>query len=242
VSKANASRLPANVSRAQLANRLQGIGGVLFPTLDLRYPNKLEYTITGVINLPNMTIYTDVELINQCLQGDEFGFEELVNRYKNLVYSIILRQTTSRHDAEDISQEVFLKVYKNLNRYTPEFKFSTWIMRITTNHIIDQHRKKKMETVSYEAYTEEGGTLPGTTPSPEVAYIKQEQTERLLKIISGLPEIYKVPVMLYHNNDLSYQEIADEIGEPVSKVKNRIFRGRKMLKELLSEEMLAVGE
>jgi len=169
-----------------------------------------------VIKLPDMSIYTDVELINLSLQGDDFGFEELVNRYKNLVYSIIIRQTNtnSRHDAEDISQEVFLKVYRNLARYTSEFKFSTWIMRITTNHIIDQHRKKKMETVSYEAYTEEGGTLPGSTPSPEVAYIKQEQTERLAKIISGLPEIYKIPVMLYHNNDLSYQEIADEIGNP----------------------------
>lgn len=189
-----------------------------------------------------MTIYTDVELINLSLQGDEFGFEELINRYKNLVFSIILRQTNNRHEADDISQEVFLKVYKNLDRYTPEFKFSTWVMRITSNYIIDLHRKKKIDSVSYESYTEEGGVLPDTMPSPEVAYIKQEQTERLKKIIDGLPDIYKVPVMLYHNNDLSYQEIADEIGEPVSKVKNRIFRGRKMLKELLSDSVLMVRE
>jgi len=176
---------------------------------------------------------TDVELINQCLSGDQECFTELVNRYKNLVYSIILRQTRNHDEANDLAQDVFLKVYKNLSKYTPEFKFSTWIMRITGNHIIDQHRKKKHDTVSYEFYTEEGGQI-GTTASPEAAYLQQEQAERINKIVAGLPEIYKTPVILYHQNNLSYQEIADTIGEPISKVKNRIFRGRKLLKELLT--------
>ncbi|MCL1786959.1 MAG: sigma-70 family RNA polymerase sigma factor [Defluviitaleaceae bacterium] len=176
---------------------------------------------------------TDLELIEQCLTGDEYGFEELVNRYKNLVYSIIFRQTKNHEDADDIAQEVFIKVYRNLAKYTPEFKFSTWIMRITSNHIIDLHRKKKMETVSYETYTAEGGTI-GTTDSPEAEYIRQEQTDRINKIIDGLPELYKTPVILYHQHGLSYQEISDTIGEPISKIKNRIFRGRKLLKSLLS--------
>ena len=176
---------------------------------------------------------TDVELIEQCLAGDEYCFEELVNRYKNLVYSIIFRQTNNNEDANDIAQDVFLKVFRNLAKYTPEFKFSTWIMRITSNHIIDLHRKKKMETVSYEAYTADGGAI-GTTDSPEMEYERQEQAERINKIITGLPEIYKTPVILYHQHGLSYQEISDTIGEPISKIKNRIFRGRKLLKSLLS--------
>jgi len=176
---------------------------------------------------------TDIELIDQCLAGDQDCFEELVNRYKNLVYSIILRQTRNSEEANDLAQDIFLKVYKNLASYTSEFKFSTWIMRITSNHIIDQHRKKKMETVSYEVYTAEGGAI-GTTASPEAAYIRREQTERINKIITGLPEIYKVPVVLYHQHGLSYQEISEKIGEPISKIKNRIFRGRKLLKGLLT--------
>ena len=176
---------------------------------------------------------TDLELIELCLTGDEYGFEELVNRYKNLVYSIIFRQTNNSDDANDIAQDVFLKMYKNLAKYTPEFKFSTWVMRITSNHIIDLHRKKKMETVSYEAYTAEGGSV-GTSESPETEYVRQEQADRINKIINGLPEIYKTPVILYHLHGLSYQEISDTIGEPISKIKNRIFRGRKLLKSLLS--------
>lgn len=182
------------------------------------------------------TTKTDMELIESCLAGDEYGFEELVDRYKNLVYSIILRQTRDSEEANDLAQDVFLKAYKNLARYTPEFKFSTWIMRITSNHIIDQHRKKKLDTVSYEAYTEESGVgIAGYAASPETAYLKQEETDRIGKIIADLPDMYKIPVVLYHQEGLSYQEISDKIGEPISKVKNRIFRGRKMLKSLLAE-------
>lgn len=184
---------------------------------------------------------TDLDLINNCLAGNQDSFTELVDRYKNLVYSIIYRQTNNPDDASDIAQEVFLKVYKNLASYTPEFKFSTWIMRITGNHIIDQHRKKKFETVSFEAYTEEGG-VAGVAQSPEAEYLKREQTQRINKILTGLPEIYKIPVVLYHQRGLSYQEIADHTGEPISKIKNRIFRGRKLLKELLTSGPITAGE
>ena len=179
---------------------------------------------------------TDMQLIEACLNGDEDCFSELVGRYKNLVYSIILRQTKDSEEANDLAQDVFLKAYKNLNKYTPEFKFSTWIMRITSNHIIDQHRKKKFDTVSFEAYTEESGIgIAGTSASPEAIYLKQESTDRINKIVSDLPEMYKIPVVLYHQEGLSYSEISDKIGEPISKVKNRIFRGRKLLKSLMAE-------
>ena len=176
---------------------------------------------------------TDYELIQNCLTGDQECFTELVNRYKNLVYSIILRQTRNHDEANDLAQDVFLKVYKNLASYTPEFKFSTWVMRITSNHIIDQHRKKRLETISLEAYTEEGGVV-GSAHSPETAYLSRENSDRINKIVTGLPDMYKVPVVLYHQHGLSYQEISDKIGEPVSKIKNRIFRGRRLLKDLLT--------
>ena len=179
---------------------------------------------------------TDMELITACLGGDQECFSELVSRYKNLVYSIILRQIRDNEEANDIAQDVFLKIYKNLASYTPAFKFSTWVMRITGNHIIDLHRKRKLETVSYEAYTTESGMdIAGAQSSPEVAYIKQEQTERISKVLSELPDMYKIPVVLYHQQGLSYQEISEKIGEPLSKVKNRIFRGRKLLKSLLPD-------
>ncbi|MCL1843799.1 MAG: sigma-70 family RNA polymerase sigma factor [Defluviitaleaceae bacterium] len=180
---------------------------------------------------------TDYELIRACLEGRQEFFEELVNRYKNLVYSIILRQLRNKDEANDLAQDVFLKMYKNLASYTPEFKFSTWIMRITSNHIIDAHRRKKFETISYEEYTENGGRTENTVLSPEEEYIRRDKASRINKIVAGLPEIYKTPVAMYHQQNMSYQEISEKTGEPLSKVKNRIFRGRKMLKALLAEEI-----
>ncbi|MCL2203458.1 MAG: sigma-70 family RNA polymerase sigma factor [Defluviitaleaceae bacterium] len=183
--------------------------------------------------MPEKDLRTDMELIESCLAGNQDDFTELVNRYKNLVYSIILRQTRDTEEANDYAQDVFLKVYRNLRSYTPAFKFSTWVMRITGNHIIDQHRKKKAETVPFEPHMAEGAGQPREA-SPETQYLQREQAERVQKIVADLPEMYRVPVVLYHQQDMSYQEIAEVIGEPLSKVKNRIFRGRKLLKEMLT--------
>ena len=172
---------------------------------------------------------TDLELINACLEGNDDAFTELLTRYKNLVYSVILKKVTNPDDANDIAQDVFIKIYKNLATYTAEYKFSTWVMRITGNHLIDQFRRKKLETVSLEDYNE------NTVVSAEAEYLTREQTMRINKLVANLPDIYKIPVVLYHQEGLSYQEISEKIGEPMSKIKNRIFRGRKLLKSLLQE-------
>ena len=82
--------------------------------------------------------------------GEKRYFSEIITRHKNLVYSVVLRMVNNQDDANDLAQEVFIKVYKNLDKYFPDFKFSTWIVKITTNHVIDYRRKKKYETVSME--------------------------------------------------------------------------------------------
>ena len=179
--------------------------------------------------MPDAAGLTDYELITRCLNGENDYFGELVARYKNLVYSIILRMTKNRDEAADLAQDVFVKVYKNLDKYYPDYKFSTWVMRITTNHIIDCRRKKRQEETSLD----EAGAVSGGGPSPEDAVVAKERREFLTRIISALPDMYKIPIVLYHQQGLSYQEIADVTDEPLSKVKNRIFRGRKMLKEAL---------
>ena len=183
----------------------------------------------------NAECRTDYELIKDVLSDCDDSFTELVNRYKNLVYSVILRQVKDNELANDYAQDVFLKVYKNLKSYTPEFKFSTWVMRITGNHIIDMHRKKKIQEVSYEENAESIERLAGREVSAESAFLRQEEARRIEKIVAHLPDMYKVPVVLYHGEGLSYQEIADSLNEPLSKVKNRIFRGRKLLRAKLGE-------
>ncbi|MCL2708567.1 MAG: sigma-70 family RNA polymerase sigma factor [Defluviitaleaceae bacterium] len=184
--------------------------------------------------MADFTGKTDVELIESCVSGDQECFTELVSRYKNLVYSIILRMTKDSDEADDLAQDVFLKLYKNLRSYSPEYRFSTWVIRITTNHTIDCHRKKRQETVPLESCEYELETT-GYESSPETVYLKREQTLRINKIVEDLPKMYRIPIVLYHQQGLSYQEISEIIGEPLSKVKNRIFRGRKLLKESLSE-------
>ena len=180
---------------------------------------------------------SDYEIIRACLSGCAECFSELVSRYKNLVYSIILRMVTDTEEANDLAQEVFIKAYKNLNKYHPDFKFSTWIMRITTNHVIDYRRKKKQQTVPLDDME----YAASANSSPEERYIEKESALALKRIVEALPDMYKIPIILYHQQGLSYQEIAAVIDEPLSKVKNRIFRGRKMLKDGLSD-MTKEGE
>jgi len=175
---------------------------------------------------------TDYELIRACLEINNGYFTELVERYKNLVYSIILRMQNDREEANDLAQEVFIKVYKNLAKYYPDYKFSTWIMRITTNHVIDYNRSKKQAYVPIEEVSLD---VPGGGDLPEDKLLKKEQTHRLTAALNGLPDMYKVPIVLYHQQGMSYQEISSAICEPLSKVKNRIFRGRQMLKDMLIE-------
>lgn len=179
-----------------------------------------------------MKRFNDYELVKQSINGDEDAFAELLTRYKNLVYSVILRMVNDMEDANDLAQEVFIKVYKNLDKYQLEYKFSTWLIRITTNHVIDYRRKKKQDTISMDDMVYE----PADDNTPEKEYISREEKQSLAEVIGDLPDIYKIPIVLYHQQGLRYQEIADIIGEPLSKVKNRIFRGRKMLKEKLEKE------
>ncbi|NLK97602.1 sigma-70 family RNA polymerase sigma factor [Defluviitalea saccharophila] len=171
----------------------------------------------------------DYEIIQCCLQGKKEMFEELVSRYKNLVYSIILRMTNDPEEANDLAQEVFIKVYRNLDKYEPTYKFSTWIMRITTNLVIDSRRKQKQSTISVEEMPYE----PSSEGGPEEEYLRQEKSNEVIDALNALPEMYRIPIILFHQQGLSYQEISDVINEPLSKVKNRIFRARKMLKEYL---------
>lgn len=170
---------------------------------------------------------TDLEIIELCLNGSKDCFEAIVTRYKNLVYSVVLRMINDHEEANDLSQEIFIKLYKNLDKYSPEFKFSTWVIRISTNHVIDYRRKRKQDIVSIDDVEYE----LTSSSTPENEYIMSEEKTALHSLIDSLPDMYKKPIVMYHTDGLSYQEIADATSEPLSKVKNRIFRGRKLLRE-----------
>ena len=172
---------------------------------------------------------TDYELIQKCLSGRQEYFEELVTRYKKLIFSVVYNMINDKEEVSDISQEVFIRIYRALDRYNPEYKFSTWAVRIATNLCLDIHRKKKVDSMPIEEIEDFSNGLD----TPEASYLQKERTEKIRKAIQALPEKYRTPVILFHQNGLSYEEMTKVLGEPMTIIKNRLYRARLMLRDIL---------
>lgn len=172
---------------------------------------------------------SDIDIINQCLAGNVDSFEILVERYKRIIYNTAYRMMGNKEEAEDVSQEAFLRIYNSLARYNPEYKFTTWALKITTNLCLDSLRKRKGETVPID----DGFELRDNSDTPEEEYIRKENQRLVQNAINKLPGKYKEFLILFHQRNLSYQEIMDVTGESLTIVKNRLYRARQMLKEEL---------
>mgnify|MGYP000969858551 FL=1 len=173
----------------------------------------------------------DIVLIKKCLNGQKDAYEFLVTKYKNLVYSIALNTLTNKSDAADVTQEVFLKAWANLSSYNPEFTFKTWIARITVNHCINLNYKSRRMTAWDD---EEMEKITTDEDDPEKAALDTERRNDIRNAIDSLPEKYRIIVQLYHQHSLSYEEICNVTGYPMSIVKNRLYRARKMLAKSLT--------
>lgn len=174
---------------------------------------------------------SDGEVIQLCLDGDAVAFEILVERYKKLVYTTAYRMMGNKEEAEDVSQEAFIRIYSSLGRYNPEFKFSTWAMKITTNLCLDQLRKRKNVALPMDELPE----ITDDDKTPEETFITNETGREVQAAIDKLPAKYKEFLILFHVQNLSYQEIMDITGESLTIVKNRLYRARQMLKEIILE-------
>ncbi|SFH71476.1 RNA polymerase sigma-70 factor, ECF subfamily [Tindallia magadiensis] len=183
-----------------------------------------------------MTLKDD-QIVKKILQGETVFFEELVSRYRKPVFSICYRMVRQREESEDLAQEVFVKAYRHLNQYNPERKFSSWILKIATNTTIDALRKKRLETIPLEEEIE----THREDASAEKTFLQQEARQEIEIAIDRLPQDYRIVVLLYHQQGKSYQDIAEILDIPLSMVKNRLFRARKILKtelKKLKEEMI----
>ena len=172
---------------------------------------------------------TDYDLIQKCLAGQQEYFEELVTRYKKLIFSVVYNMINDKEEISDISQEVFIRIYKALDRYNPEYKFSTWAVRIATNLCLDIHRKKKINSAPIEEIED----FSDGVDTPEASYLQKERSEKIRRAIQSLPEKYRTPIILFHQNGLSYEEMTKVLGEPMTIIKNRLYRARLMLREAL---------
>jgi RNA polymerase sigma-70 factor (ECF subfamily) len=190
------------------------------------------------INLQNVRDLTDIELIAGAVKGREDGFEELVRRYQRPIVGYVFRMLGDYESSLDVTQEVFIKVYNSLARYSSEYKFSTWLYRIAHNAAIDHMRRNSVNSQSLETESEDGAyqlQLESSGPTPEQDHQRSDWRAEIDTVIKRLPGPYRELIVLRHSQDMSYDEIAEVTGLPLGTVKNRLFRAREMMREIFVE-------
>src|ERR1700761_6887409 len=188
-------------------------------------------------------IHPDVALVARAKEGDDAAFEQLVRQYERQIFRVAQHITQSREDAEDITQDAFLKAYQKLDQFQGNSKFSTWLTRIAVNESLMRLRKRKTSrTVSMdqEVQTEEGSIprdFADWTPDPEQQYSSSELGDILQKTIAGLPPGFRTVFTLRDIENMSTEETAAALGLSVPAVKSRLLRARLQLRERLSRYM-----
>ena len=184
----------------------------------------------------------DLKIIESCLLGNTQVFSRLIDNYKNMVYNLAYRMSNNSHEAEDISQEAFLRAYQSLARFNPSYKFSTWLFQITLNIIRDRFKKKELNYVSLDApiETDDSEFYPQPADSinnPEQIIAQKEDAQAIQQAILSLPLKYREVIVLRHLQDLSYIEIANILKLPPGTVKIRLYRAREQLKKILENSI-----
>lgn len=187
-------------------------------------------------------------LIERCVNGDRSALDDLVRRYQQRAYQFAFRLTADPEEAADLTSEAFVRAYKNIKNFRKESQFSTWLFRILTNCFLDHRKKEKLrkhESLDSLVKTEDG-EVSKQIESPEQTPIDiSEQGERirlLQEAILKLPEYQRVMIVMYHVDNLSYEEMAATLDLPIGTVKSRLNRARLALRELLEpvEELFRV--
>ncbi|MBN1826142.1 MAG: sigma-70 family RNA polymerase sigma factor [Candidatus Eisenbacteria bacterium] len=178
---------------------------------------------------------TDEELVRRCLAGDRDSFAFLVDRHKDRVFWLV-RRTAGNEEAEDLTQETFLRAYRALPRFRGESLFGTWLYTIARNIALSHLRKRsgRGEAISFEEEGEEKiHLLAEGTIRPEEAFEEKDLADRVRALVERLPEPYRTVITLYHLHQLRYEEIAAVMDLPLGTVKTNLHRARKRLRDLV---------
>ncbi len=181
----------------------------------------------------------DLRLIYLARNGDERAFADLMNRYKDSIYYMLLKMVNNTSDADDLTIEAFGKAFKNLHLYTPKYAFSTWLFRIATNNCIDFIRKKRSTPSTIEQqqsdYDNPAASLQSDSLDPEEKLIKLQKINHLQHVVSQLKPQYKKLIELRFFKEYSYDEIANELNLPLGTVKAQLFRAKELLYNILTK-------
>lgn len=184
-----------------------------------------------------MTDKTDKELIAEYAAGDEEAFKTIVTRYLKPLYNFIYRLTGKQEEADDITQEVFVKLWKNIKKYNPDQNFKPWLYKITRNTTIDWQRRRKavvfsdFETEDGENYFEE--SLTDLNPLPEEVFSRAEDKKFMDGVLKKISPLYREVLSLYYESDMTFDEIGKVLGKPLNTVKSQHRRAIMQLRKLL---------
>lgn len=190
-------------------------------------------------NLSEKAVY-DYHLIRSALDtGNQKAYAELMGRYRDSVYFMLLKMVNNKDDADDLTIEAFGKAFKRLSQYTPNYAFSTWLFKIASNNAIDFIRRKKMVTFSIDRTFEndEGGEMSMDIKAeglnPEEKVMKKQKIKHMHEIVEKLKPRYRVLVEMRYFEELSYEEIAEKLELPLGTVKAQLFRAREFLANIM---------
>ncbi len=183
----------------------------------------------------------DRELVEKALEGDESAYQELLDKYRLALQRHIGRMVRDKAEVDDLVQECFIKAFTALSSYSSEYAFSTWLYKIATNHTIDYLRKKKLPTMSIDRpiSAKDGEIeyeLPDTTYRPDKHIVDDQRKQLLRDAIDALPPKYHRVIVMRHQQEKSYEEIARELDLPLGTVKAHIFRARALLYKHLRDK------
>ena len=191
----------------------------------------------------------DGVLIERSQKGDRQAFDDLIRKHEKRAYQYAFRLTSNPEEAGDVVADAFVRVYSALHNFKGQSAFTTWLYRILTNCFLDMRKREKSRpTTSLEAalVTDEGDLerqVQDDSPTPHAEAEKSERERAVEKAVGHLPEYQQAMIMMYHVENLSYEEIAEALDLPIGTVKSRLNRARLSLRELLigDEELFKLG-
>jgi RNA polymerase sigma factor (sigma-70 family) len=190
-------------------------------------------------NLSEKAVY-DCNLIRAALDNaDQKAYAELMGRYRDSVYFMLLKMVNNKDDADDLTIEAFGKAFKRLQQYTPNYAFSTWLFKIASNNAIDFIRRKKMITFSIDkTFEDEEGSsmamdIKASGLTPEENMEKKQKIKLMRDVVEKLKPRYKVLVEMRYFEELSYEEISERLELPLGTIKAQLFRAREFLANIL---------
>lgn len=179
----------------------------------------------------------DYDLVIKAIDGDQKAYAELLGRYRDAIYYMLLKMVNNSSDAEDLTIEAFGKAFKNIHQYAPNYAFSTWLFKIATNNCIDFIRKKRGSHISIDHSQDDPDnvtiSIQATGPDPEEHFINQQKIKLMRSVVSKLKPRYRKLIELRYFSEFSYEEIADELELPIGTVKAQLFRARELLYNIL---------